>query len=132
MTLVWSHLPFWFHTSPSTIVVSARNSKLLVLFASTGLAPFSSLSSVNVRSSIVMCCPFLLSPKVHRCVCGEGGGAGLHLGRGGGRRGGVLRGEGATPPCLSLRTNIYHSRFFFFSCRGFVVKADGSFPEGCC
>ena len=50
---------------------------------------------------------------------------------------GVWRGEGgggfgqSTPP-LSLRTKMYHSRFFSLWCWGFVVKTDHSFLEGCC
>ena len=58
--------------------------------------------------------------------------------RGGGGGVGVLRGEGvggfgqSTPPPLSLRTKMYHSRFFSFWCWGFVVKTDHSFLEGCC
>ena len=68
---------------------------------------------------------------------GVGGGGRASFERGGGGEVGVSTGEGgggglarAAPP-LSLRTKMYHSRFFSFWCWGFVVKTDHSFLEGC-
>ena len=59
-------------------------------------------------------------------LSGGGGGGGFE---GGGRGGGFGQ---SNPPPLSLRTKMYHSKFFSFWCRGIVVKTDHSFPEGCC
>ena len=71
-------------------------------------------------------------------VGGGGGGGRASFERGGGRGGGGFEGGGrggfgqSTPPPLSLRTKMYHSRFFSFWCWGFAVKTDHSFLEGCC
>ena len=54
-------------------------------------------------------------------------------GGGGGREGGVWPAPPPpTPTRLSLRTKMHCSRFFPFSCRVFVVKADDSFLKVCC
>ena len=67
---------------------------------------------------------------------GGGGGGRASFERGGGGGGFEGGGRGGVwlehPPPLSLRTKMYHSRFFSFWCWGFFVKTDHSFLEGCC